>query len=572
MLYGGSKRSYLNMAAPDTATTAFKDAWTRVYEQFTLDGKAVPADGLEARSFQEEGYIVTIIQFPPGAGMNEPVYAASVVGPCHDINLQSDAVEQLPVRYFVGVIAGEKLAIVEVVDEGLIDQEVSLEIDPFIFVDWVRSTIITGVGITSVPNTDTSMDEAIAQARLELPAITERFLRGELEAFTVKVKIVDDDDQTEHMWLSKPSYANGKFTGTFESEPRNVTNITVGQTYSASLAEITDWMYMKNGQMVGNYTLRAMLPRMAPEQANKIRARLAGLEPHPAPKPIATNNESSMTAEGRQALRTNVVSFLNSRKFNAYAAKVYPAKVRGTNQTMQSALLDVAHQGKVEMAYIVMANSQLTRGKIDHAPALLIAGTGGDDASEQHTQQIMLKIANEDYDDLPAADVKQLQDMLADEQFQLFRMRALPASLTQGKPVYFFDVMLTADCLMQGGDSPQPICPCIVAPESDAKIFPIPLNAMSEDEPTASTPPPIPLQNEKAPASATFALIFGIASWILFPLFAIPALLCGHQARSKIKQGLFTKGGTRALIGLILGYLMLASFVGIIIYGITGNN
>lgn len=65
---------------------------------------------------------------------------------------------------------------------------------------------------------------------------------------------------------------------------------------------------------------------------------------------------------------------------------------------------------------------------------------------------------------------------------------------------------------------------------------------------------------------AIASLIFGIASWFVFPFIAaILAIIFGHVARGQIRrQG--EQGGAMAIIGLILGYLNLAlSMFGIVV-------
>ncbi len=61
----------------------------------------------------------------------------------------------------------------------------------------------------------------------------------------------------------------------------------------------------------------------------------------------------------------------------------------------------------------------------------------------------------------------------------------------------------------------------------------------------------------KASAFAVWSLVLGILSFLCFGLFAgVPAVICGHTARSKIKQSQGTAvGGGMALAGLILGYI-----------------
>ena len=41
--------------------------------------------------------------------------------------------------------------------------------------------------------------------------------------------------------------------------------------------EITDWLFVANGEMHGAYTLRVMLPRLPEAQAAEFRAMLAPL-------------------------------------------------------------------------------------------------------------------------------------------------------------------------------------------------------------------------------------------------------------------------------------------------------
>ena len=65
------------------------------------------------------------------------------------------------------------------------------------------------------------------------------------------------------------------------------------------------------------------------------------------------------------------------------------------------------------------------------------------------------------------------------------------------------------------------------------------------------------IRTAKTSAHAIWSLVLGILSFLCFGLFTgIPAVICGHVARSKIRQsqGSLTGGGM-ALAGLILGYI-----------------
>lgn len=80
-----------------------------------------------------------------------------------------------------------------------------------------------------------------------------------------------------------------------------------------------------------------------------------------------------------------------------------------------------------------------------------------------------------------------------------------------------------------------------------------------------NTPPPVPnsLQPQRC-GLATWSLVLGIAAVILSvvcigPLFAIPAVICGHKAMGRIKRSGGALGGNGlALGGLITGYISIA--------------
>jgi len=59
-------------------------------------------------------------------------------------------------------------------------------------------------------------------------------------------------------------------------------------------------------------------------------------------------------------------------------------------------------------------------------------------------------------------------------------------------------------------------------------------------------------------AAAVWSLVLGILGWLMFGVTAIPAVICGHVARSRIRvsRGSLTGHGL-ALAGLILGYIQI---------------
>jgi uncharacterized protein YegJ (DUF2314 family) len=126
--------------------------------------------------------------------------------------------------------------------------------------------------VIEVEADDIEMNVAIAQARSTVDEFVEKLQNPKPtdEGFSVK-KMIEDGDDVEHFWLSDVSYSDGIFTGTIGNEPQSVRNVKFGQEVSVAESEITDWMYLDDGKMAGNFTLQVLLKRMPKEQAQAIR-------------------------------------------------------------------------------------------------------------------------------------------------------------------------------------------------------------------------------------------------------------------------------------------------------------
>jgi uncharacterized protein YegJ (DUF2314 family) len=118
------------------------------------------------------------------------------------------------------------------------------------------------------------MEAAIARARSEVDSFLAEMSKGNGTDFAVKVPI-EDKGETEHFWLTDIVYRNGKFEGVINNEPGLVTNVKMGQKWTAKKSEISDWMFMRDGKMHGNYTMRPLLKTMSEEEAAKFRSMLA---------------------------------------------------------------------------------------------------------------------------------------------------------------------------------------------------------------------------------------------------------------------------------------------------------
>lgn len=128
-----------------------------------------------------------------------------------------------------------------------------------------------------VPNEEPEMAEAKAKARATLDQFWEKLDKPgpEDQGFALKVSIPYGRNNTEHIWTKDVERKDGKVFGVINNVPRDAKTIQLGQRIEIGDAQISDWMYMRAGKMVGNYTLRPLLKRMRPQDAARYRAMLA---------------------------------------------------------------------------------------------------------------------------------------------------------------------------------------------------------------------------------------------------------------------------------------------------------
>jgi uncharacterized protein YegJ (DUF2314 family) len=128
-----------------------------------------------------------------------------------------------------------------------------------------------------IPNQDAAMEEAKAKARATLSHFWERLGSpgaGE-SGVALKVALPYGDNNTEHIWTKNVERKDGKVFGVINNVPRDVRTVRLGDRIEIAEHQISDWMYVRNGKWVGNYTLRPLLKRMPPHQAARYISKLA---------------------------------------------------------------------------------------------------------------------------------------------------------------------------------------------------------------------------------------------------------------------------------------------------------
>ena len=129
----------------------------------------------------------------------------------------------------------------------------------------------------TVPKIDEEMVLAKAKARETLPLFWAKFANPapNENGFVLKVALPHGNGSTEHIWTRNVEMKDGKIFATINNVPRHVKNVRLGDRIEVKEEQISDWLYLRDGKIVGNYTLKPVLKRMPPADAAKYRATLA---------------------------------------------------------------------------------------------------------------------------------------------------------------------------------------------------------------------------------------------------------------------------------------------------------
>jgi uncharacterized protein YegJ (DUF2314 family) len=120
-------------------------------------------------------------------------------------------------------------------------------------------------GIIDVNATDPEMLAAMRQARATLPQFLEAVQHHDTASYNFAVKLpFADGAQKEYIWLGEPTFENGKWYGTVDNTPEYTHEIKEGERVAFDTANVADWNYTKNGELMGGYSVRLLRNRMSP--------------------------------------------------------------------------------------------------------------------------------------------------------------------------------------------------------------------------------------------------------------------------------------------------------------------
>ena len=127
---------------------------------------------------------------------------------------------------------------------------------------------------------DEAMDLVFSLSRDSMPHFWEVFANpqnGE-DGFGLKVRI-SDRYGSEQFWMGDIEQKDGQIYGRVNNDPNVVKTVKKGQRLVLPPEDTVDWMYFRNGKVVGNYTARALVRTMPAAEAKKYRQMMSDFVP-----------------------------------------------------------------------------------------------------------------------------------------------------------------------------------------------------------------------------------------------------------------------------------------------------
>lgn len=133
--------------------------------------------------------------------------------------------------------------------------------------------------VINVDSGDEKMNAAITQARQTTASYLQILVspKPNQTGFSVKrpyATAEGSDTDQEHIWISNLSYDGKLLHGTVGDEPANIPHLKFGEPVSFSPSELSDWMYLEDGKIVGGYTIRVLRNQMPDKERAEFDKQL----------------------------------------------------------------------------------------------------------------------------------------------------------------------------------------------------------------------------------------------------------------------------------------------------------
>ncbi len=121
-----------------------------------------------------------------------------------------------------------------------------------------------------IASEDEDMNAAIEQAQGTLDMFIAFLLSPDpgQTHFSIKSKFSTTNDPAsfEHIWLYDVEYNGEQFTGRIGNQPLDARYLNLDEQVQVRREDVTDWMIIEDGVLIGGYTLRVLVDRMSAEE------------------------------------------------------------------------------------------------------------------------------------------------------------------------------------------------------------------------------------------------------------------------------------------------------------------
>lgn len=123
------------------------------------------------------------------------------------------------------------------------------------------------------------MNWAIEKAKLTFQYFKECLTdpKNGQQYFSIKARI-EDNGKVEHIWLREPNFdSDGNIYGIVGNEPIDVKNVSMNENIGIPFDNVSDWMIVENGRLIGGYTIRAIRDGLKGAELKDFDKNLGGM-------------------------------------------------------------------------------------------------------------------------------------------------------------------------------------------------------------------------------------------------------------------------------------------------------
>jgi uncharacterized protein YegJ (DUF2314 family) len=126
--------------------------------------------------------------------------------------------------------------------------------------------------ITYVDDDDREMESAMTRARATLPEFEQRLANptGKQTMAIIKARFTEGEN-VEHMWISDIRVTPEGYRGVLGNKPEFL-SLQPGQDVLVRRENVSDWVVVDDGRLVGGYTMRVMRSRLPADERAQFDA------------------------------------------------------------------------------------------------------------------------------------------------------------------------------------------------------------------------------------------------------------------------------------------------------------